>query len=365
MGFNMANSKIMNNAKVKKDDEYFTLYDDIANEIPLYKEQLKGKRIICPCDWDESFEETVVYSNGDEIQSDGLFSEVEHIKNVNIQETSKRIEKDINLIKCNFIKFLVSHAEDYEIKSISVSGYDPSTDKGIKFQDINYKNYDLVITNPPFSQITEFFDVMIKNNMEFLVIGPQTALGYKDSFKYLRENKMWLGYAKQLIGFSRPSGEILLSKKPEGSVPRACKWFTNLDVKYRHDELILTEKYTPEKFPSYYNFDGIDVTETKDIPYDYEGYMGVPITFMQKYNPDQFEIIGLGAEIEKKYLHTTDGDYIHYIDKSNNEIVYTFPYTVSERKIGNGLRISDNGKPGKSPFGRVIIKNKKVRKDED
>ena len=137
----MANSKIMNNAKIKKDDEYFTLYDDVANEIPLYKNQLKGKRIICPCDWDESFEETIVYSNGDEVLSNELFSDSEHIKNVNIQETSKRIEKDINLIKCNFIKFLVSHAEDYEIKSISVSGYDPTTDKGIRFQDINYKNY--------------------------------------------------------------------------------------------------------------------------------------------------------------------------------------------------------------------------------
>lgn len=341
MGFNMANSKIMHNAKVKKDDEYFTLYDDIANEIPLYKEQLKGKRIICPCDWDESFEETVVYSNGDEIQSDGLFSEVEHIKNVNIQETSKRIEKDINLIKCNFIKFLVSHAEDYEIKSISVSGYDPSTDKGIKFQDINYKNYDLVITNPPFSQITEFFDVMIKNNMEFLVIGPQTALGYKDSFKYLRENKMWLGYAKQLIGFSRPSGEILLSKNPEGSVPRACKWFTNLDVKYRHDELILTEKYS-DKYIHYDNFNGIDINETKNIPYDYEGYMGVPVTFLQKYNPEQFEIIGLGSGDSAKKI----GIERNY--RGRTDLAYT---------DGDGKH--------HCPFGRIIIKNKKVYKDED
>ena len=346
MGFNMANSKIMNNAKVKKDDEYFTLYDDIANEIPLYKEQLKGKRIICPCDWDESFEETVVYSNGDEIQSDGLFSEVEHIKNVNIQETSKRIEKDINLIKCNFIKFLVSHAEDYEIKSISVSGYDPSTGKGIKFQDINYKNYDLVITNPPFSQITEFFDVMIKNNMEFLVIGPQTALGYKDSFKYLRENKMWLGYAKQLIGFSRPSGEILLSKNSEGSVPRACKWFTNLDVKYRHDELILTEKYS-DKYIHYDNFNGIDVNETKNIPYDYEGCMGVPITFIQKYNPEQFEIIGFSGTLAKPIKdYANPGEY-----QQGGPAFYT-PFSNEKYKYHR-------------EFPRIVIKNKKVRKDED
>ena len=100
--------------------------------------------------------------------------------------------------------------------------------------------------------------------MEFLVIGPQTALGYKDSFKYLRENKMWLGYAKQLIGFSRPSGEILLSKNSEGSVPRACKWFTNLDVKYRHDELILTEKYSDKYININIDDSSIDIFFNED-----------------------------------------------------------------------------------------------------
>ena len=205
MGFNMANSKIMNNAKVKKDDEYFTLYDDIANEIPLYKEQLKGKRIICPCDWDESFEETVVYSNGDEIQSDGLFSEVEHIKNVNIQETSKRIEKDINLIKCNFIKFLVSHAEDYEIKSISVSGYDPSTDKGIKFQDINYKNYDLVITNPPFGEDTIFDrdDSILGNyNLSSLFLGTNSGVSKIAKNRHKRLGVLFIERSLKLLSSS-------------------------------------------------------------------------------------------------------------------------------------------------------------------
>ena len=349
-------------SKEEQNDEFYTIYDDIAAELPNYKEYLRGKRILCPCDWDESFEEQIVYSDGTEVLSNDLFNDSNFVKDININETKKSFEKKIDLIKCNFIKFLVSHAEDYEIKSISVSGYDPINQKGIRFQDIDYSKYDVVITNPPFSQFREFIDLMFKNNMKFLIIGPQDAPLYKYCFEYFHNNKIWLGYHFHMTGFILSDGTLL--PKNDNRV-RSCCWFTNLEVKIRHDELILTEKYTPEKFPSYYNFDGIDVTETKDIPYDYEGYMGVPITFMQKYNPDQFEIIGLGAEIEKKYLHTTDGDKIHYIDKETNKIMYTFPYTVSERKIGNGLRINDNGKPGKNPFGRIIIKNKKVYKDED
>lgn len=337
----MANSKLMSDAKSRKDDEYYTLYDDISNELPLYKDQFRNKRVICPCDWDESFEEQIVYSDGSESFSNDLFSDRNFVKDINIDETKKSFEKKIDLINCNFVRFLVAHAEDYGIKSISVSGYNPKNDDGIRFQDIDYSKYDLVITNPPFSQITEFFDVMIKNKKQFLVIGPQTALGYKDSFCYIRENKMWLGYAKQLIGFGRPNGDVLLSKNPEGSVPRACKWFTNLDVSYRHDEIILTEKYDSKKYIHYDNFDGIDVGKVSDIPYDYEGAIGVPITFIQKYNPNQFEILGLGSGDSAKEL----GIKKNY--RGRTDLAYT--------------------KDGKQscPFGRILIRNKKVRKDED
>lgn len=350
-------------SKEEQNDEFYTIYDDIAAELPNYKEYFKGQRILCPCDWDESFEESIVYSNGEEVQGTDLFSNTEHIKNVNIKETSKKIEKDINLIKCNFIKFLVSHAEDYKIKSISVSGYNPNTEKGVKFQDIDYSKYDVVITNPPFSQFREFIDLMFKNNMKFLVIGPQNALTYKEFFQYIQDNKVWLGYHFHMTGFDLPDGTHI--PKNDNRV-RTCCWFTNFDVAYRHDEMILTEKYNPSKYPCYYNFDGIDINETNDIPYDYDGYMGVPVTFMQKYNPEQFEIIGLGSFIEKKYNHTTDGDKIHYIDKKTNKIVYTFPYTVKERKIGNGLRVqNEDGTPANNPFGRIIIRNKKVYKGEN
>jgi hypothetical protein len=330
------NSDLMS-AQKKRDDEYYTLYEDIAAEVSRYKEQLKGKRIICPCDWDESFDEQIVYCNDEYVYPDNLIDPGGKLKEIDLKKT-KKVIKNINSISCNFVKFLIAHAEPYKIKSITVSGYNPATGEGVRFQNIDYSKYDFVITNPPFSQITEFFDVMFAYKMQFLVIGPQTAIGYKDAFKYIKTNQMWLGYAKQLSGFMLPDGTKVLAKNPEGSVPRACKWFTNLDVSYRHDKMILTEKYTPEKYPNYYNYDAIDVSRTKNIPYDYERKMGVPITFLQKYNPDQFEIVESNRETTK---------------------------TVRWKGDKANLWIEKDGKPWKCPFERIIIRNKDVYRDEN
>lgn len=333
----MSKEKFLN-AYNKKNDEFFTLYDDIAAEVSNYKEQLRGKHIICPCDWDESYSEEIVYSNSDFVPSSNILTTGDTIKEIDISATLSKIEKDIDTVKCNFIKFLVAHADAYGIKSISVSGYNPQTGEGVKFQDIDYSKYDIVITNPPFSLFVEFIDKMFEFNKKFLIIGPITALSYKEVFNHIKANEMWLGYAKQLSGFSLPDGTLLLSKNPEGSVSRACKWYTNLDVKSRHDKLILTEKYSPDKYSNYFNYNGIDVSKTTDIPYDFEGHMGVPITFLSKYNPEQFEIIGKGVQIEK---------------------------TVRFKGDKATLWIEKDGKPYKAPFERIIIRNKEVYHDED
>lgn len=331
------NSDLMK-AQKKKHDEFYTLYEDIAAELPNYKEQLRGKRIICPCDWDESFQEALVYKEEGYVSPHDLISIGGTVKRLDIEKSKDKIERDITTVKCNFVKFLVAHAEDYGIKSISVSGFNPDTGEGVRFQDINYNNYDIVITNPPFSQIIEFFDILMSfSNLKFLIVGPQTAIGYKEAFKYIKTNRMWLGYAKQFTGFVLDDGTQILSKNPEGSVPRACKWYTNLDVKYRHDKMILTQKYTPDKYPNYYNYNAIDVSRTNDIPYDYDGLMGVPITFLQKYNPEQFEIV-----------------------ESNRETVKTRRWNGDKAN----LWIEKDGKPWKCPFERIIIRNREVYHDE-
>jgi len=278
----------LTNSKRKKDDEFYTLYEDIANELPNYKEQLRGKRIICPCDWDESLDEICVYASEEYVRGFTLFGGGK-IKTIDAYKTNKHIEKDISLIKCNFVKFLVSHAEDYGIQSISVSGYNPATYEGVRFQDIDYSNYDIVITNPPFSEFVEFIDVMYQNNMKFLVIGPQNAIKYRTVFPHLMKNEMWLGYHYHLAGFIRPDGSRV---SKQDNLARSCGWFTNMDVSYRHNRLMLDEEYDPARYPKYDTYDAIDVGKTAEIPADYEGVMGVPITFMQKYNPEQFEIVG-------------------------------------------------------------------------
>ena len=338
----MGNKKSLEKANKAKDDEYYTFYEDISSEVSKYREQLKGKRILCPCDWDESYNEEIVFQDECYVGSNELFNNGGTVKLLDIFKTKERIEKDLNLIRCNFVKFLVSHAESYGINSISVSGYNPETGEGVRFQDIDYAKYDLIITNPPFSLFIEFIDTMFKYKKQFLIIGPLTALSYRDVFKHIKDNELWLGYAKQLIGFSRPDGSVLLSKNPEGSIPRACKWYTNLDVSYRHDKMILTKKYEPEMFPKYCNYNAIDVNKTIDIPYDYEGEIGVPTTFLAKYNPNQFEIVGysgiLAEKMPIKLPKNLQGGPAFYINQLN----------------GSYKRL----------FTRLVIKNKQVIKDE-
>lgn len=333
----MAKEKLLK-AYEQKNDEFYTLYEDIAAEVPLYRAQLQGKRILCPCDWDESLSEEIVYNNGEYVPATDLLSSGGYMKDVDLSASARKFEKDLRQVKCNFVKFLIAHAEAYGIRSVSVSGYDPKTGEGVKFQDIDYGKYDLVITNPPFSLFVDFINTMFANKMKFLVIGPLTALSYRDIFGHIMRNEMWLGYAKQLSGFLLSDGTKVLSKDPEGSVPRACKWYTNLDVSYRHDKMTLTEQYSPDKYPKYYNYNGIDVSRAALIPYDYEGHMGVPISFLSKYNPEQFEIIGKGVQIEK---------------------------TVRFKGDKATLWIEKDGKPYKAPFERIIIRNKEVYHDED
>ena len=314
-------SKGLTASKLNKNDEWYTRFEDIAAELPRYKEQMRGMRIICPCDWDESLDEALVYASEEYVAGSDLFSPGGTVKVIDAGATDKRIMADINAVKCNFVKFLITHAEDYGIEAVSVSGYNPATGEGVRFQDIDYSKYDLVITNPPFSQFREFIDTMFANRLKFLVIGPKTALTYKETFRYFKSNEMWLGYQTEVSDFNTIDGSAVRSP---------CLWYTNLDVSCRRDRLILTEEYNPETNPRYANYDAIEVGDYRKIPYDYAGEMGVPVTFLRKYNPDQFEIIGsartmnvpLPPDLPKRfkssvrfYIKLPDGDYKSTFDR--------------------------------------------------
>ena len=331
----MAKTDRLEKSRLAKNDEFYTMFEDIAAELPKYKEQFRGKRIICPCDWDESFEEALVSNDEGYVAPHNLISYGGTVKRIDVDKTKDKIERNISTVKCNFVKFLVAHAEAYGIKSISVSGYNPNTGEGVRFQDLDYSKYDIVITNPPFSQFREFIDTMFRNTVKFLIIGPANAAAYPDTFQHIQDNELWLGYNHHMTGFILPSGEVL---PKNDALVRYCCWYTNLDVSYRHDRLIFTKEYTPEEYPTYYNYDGIDVKKSKEIPGDYDGFMGVPITFLQIYNPEQFEIIGLSIRVKKKFRWNGD--------KSD-------------------LWLEKDGKPWKCPFRRIIIRNKAVEHYED
>jgi hypothetical protein len=159
------------------------------------------------------------------------------------------------------------------------------------------KQADIVVTNPPFSLFREYVSQLVEYEKKFVIIGHQNALTYKEIFPLIKENKLWLGYgfkggASHFINKHYENYATATDKK-EGMIRvSGVVWFTNLDISKRHEDLILYKQYHPEEYLNYDNYNAINVDKTKEIPMDYKGVMGVPITFMNKYNPEQFEILG-------------------------------------------------------------------------
>jgi hypothetical protein len=148
------------------------------------------------------------------------------------------------------------------------------------------KESDVVVTNPPFSLFREYVAQLIQYEKKFLIIGNKNAITYKETFPLLKENKVWLGHLSPKK-FLQPATAVIKN------MCGLTRWFTNLEIKKRHEDIILYKKYNITDYPTYDNYDAINVDTVKDIPEDYYGAMGVPITFMDKYNPDQFEIVGI------------------------------------------------------------------------
>ena len=175
-------------------------------------------------------------------------------------------------------------------------------------ESIEYlKEADVVVTNPPFSLFREYVAQLIEYDKKFLIIGNQNAITYKEVFPLLKNNKIWLGYGfKGNVGFfinTEYEDYAKSSQHKEGMIRvSGVMWFTNLDIQKRHENLILYRNYTPEEYPTYDNYNAIEVSKVSEIPEDYYGVMGVPITFMDKYNPKQFEILGIdGGDMGVSY----------------------------------------------------------------
>ena len=225
------------------------------------------------------------------------------------------------------------------------------------------KQADIVVTNPPFSLFREYVAQLVKYDKKFLIISNINSITYKEIFPLIKNNKLWLGFGtdswyKVPDDFDdRPGVKIEDGKK---YFKVKSRWFTNLDVKKRHEKLILTEKYDPAKYPKYDNYDAINVDKVNDIPKDYYGVMGVPITFLDKYNPEQFEIVQFRKGEDGKDLVFTvekEREWCCTSGCSYEEFEKKFPL----RKVQNPgmLKNAEGVINGKATYARVLIERRK------
>jgi len=239
------------------------------------------------------------------------------------------------------------------------------------------KEADIVVTNPPFSLFREYVNQLIEYDKDFIIVGHQNAITYKEIFPLLKDNKMWLGY-----GFKGGYAHFInkeyenyatSTNQKEGMIRvSGVVWFTNLDIDKRHEELILYKKYNKEEYPTYDNYNAINVDKTNDIPMDYEGVMGVPITFLNKFNPDQFEILGINTSYSDEINHDEAKPIKKYV---NAKQVSKNGKVSSGNKINDSSTILNTAEPDKTyylvegiegyltiTYARLFIKNRKVVK---
>lgn len=279
----MANANL-SNAKRAKNDEFYTRLEEIENELKYYKAHFAGKVVYCNCD--DARESNFFRFFQKKFNDYGLKKLITSSYNENGHGSVLVYEGETNGN---------GKLDDNEVKVSELKGNgDFRSEECIEL----LKESDIVVTNPPFSLFREFIATLVQYNKKFLVIGNNNAITYKEIFPLIKENKLWLGFSdNKTMEFVMPDSYEkynYIDKKGRkiGKVP-AISWFTNLEHSKRNDEIILYKKYTSEEFPKYDNYDAIEVSRVCEIPKDYNGVMGVPITFLGKYNPSQFEIVGL------------------------------------------------------------------------
>ena len=277
----MANANL-SNAKRAKNDEFYTQLSDIENELKHYKNHFAGKVVYCKCD--DAMESNFFRFFQKKFNDYGLKKLITTSYNENGHGSVLVYEGDTNGN---------GKLDDNEVKVSELKGNgDFRSEECIEL----LKESDIVVTNPPFSLFREYIATLVQYDKKFLVIGNNNAITYKEIFPLIKENKLWLGFSdNKTMEFVMPDSYEkynYIDKKGRkiGKVP-AISWFTNLEHSKRNDEIILYKKYTSEEFPKYDNYDAIEVSRVCEIPKDYNGVMGVPITFLGKYNPSQFEIV--------------------------------------------------------------------------
>ena len=306
----MANNTALNMANRAKKDEFYTQLTDIEKEMRHYREHFRGKVVFCNCDDPE-------YSNfWRYFQLNFYELGLKKLISTHYEESKPSYRMDI-VSTDNGEQFGIP---DYVKTPLKQNG-DFRSPECIEI----LKEADIVITNPPFSLFREYIAQLIEYGKEFIIIGNMNAIHYKEVFPLIRDNKLWIGPSihsgdrKFNVPDDYPlnaSGCGIDENGRKFIRVKGIRWFSNIDTAQRHESLILYKTYTPEEYPKYENFDAINVDKVADIPCDYYGYIGVPDNFLDQYNPDQFDIIGLGCGdlakeigITKNYRGRTDLAY--------------------------------------------------------
>jgi len=295
--------KYLHQAKSAKNDEFYTILSDIEKELRHYKPHFKNKIVFCNCD-DPRVSNFFHYFSYNFKQL-GLKKLITTCyKSINLDSfTENKSEKAIYLEYTGENKNNIPDPEEIEIKHLKGDG-DFRSKECIEL----LKQADIVITNPPFSLFREYVEQLIKYKKKFLIIGNWNAIVYKGIFRLIKEDKLWIGINsnRNFSGFIVPKHYPLHGTEARidengnriVSSNNTC-WFTNLDIDKRNEDLILFKKYDENEYPKYDNYDAIEVSKTADIPIDYSGVMGVPVTFLNKYNPQQFEILGSNRDVNQ------------------------------------------------------------------
>lgn len=334
-------AKVFDNAKRNKADEFYTQLPDIEAEMRHYKEQFRGKVVFCNCD--DPFESNFFKYFAMNFNFLGLKKLIS-----TCYAESPVVSKQLSLFDVINLDVKSGDAKHpYKIEITEVK--DENADGAVDLADVEYllknrkntltllngdgdfrsseciemlKEADIVATNPPFSLFREYVAQLIEYEKKFIIIGSKNAITYMDIFKLIKDNKIWLGngfpngnaFFKIPAEYSREWANGVYNPETGLVKFRNVGWFTNLDFKKRHETMTLYKQYTPEEYPRYVNYDAIEVSKTAEIPYDYDGEMGVPITFLDKYNPEQFEIIGSSrfvgkpmSDFAKKGTYTSGG----------------------------------------------------------
>ena len=336
----MSSNQNLHQAKRAAKDEFYTQLTDIENELQHYKDHFKDKVVYCNCDdprvsnffhyFSYNFQHlelkkliTTCYKN----QQMDMFSSHDQDRAIKLEYDGFRDADNI------------PRPEDIGIVQLRGDG-DFRSPECIEF----LKQADIVVTNPPFSLFREYVDQLVKHEKQFLIIGNMNATTYKEIFPLIKDNRLW--YGPSISSGDREFGvpdhyplTAATCRTDENGKKfirvKGVRWFTNLDHNKRHEELYLSERYDSNSYPKYDNYDAINVDETKNIPKDWEGAMGVPISFLDKYNPDQFEILDC------------------------NDIRLSHSVPLKEHGL---IKDKDSAICGKPKYVRILVRNKSPEK---